>query len=44
MNKNKIIVIDIEATCWNGKIPSDQVSEIIEFGISVLHTDTGAIT
>lgn len=44
MNKNKIIVIDIEATCWNGKIPSGQVSEIIEFGICVLDTNTGEIS
>lgn len=44
MKQNKIIVIDIEATCWNGKTPPNQVSEIIEFGISVLNTDTGEIT
>ncbi len=41
MNKNKIIVIDLEATCWNGKIPPGEVSEIIEIGICVLDTDTG---
>jgi len=43
MNKNKIIVIDIEATCWDGKTPSGQVSEIIEFGICVLDTKSGEI-
>ncbi|CAL2102499.1 Inhibitor of the KinA pathway to sporulation, predicted exonuclease [Tenacibaculum sp. 190130A14a] len=43
MNKNKIIVIDIEATCWDGKIPPGQVSEIIEFGICVLDTESGEI-
>ena len=41
---NKIIIIDLEATCWNGKIPAGQVNEIIEIGISVLDTTTGAIT
>ncbi len=28
-----INVIDIESTCWNGKTPDGQVSEIIEIGI-----------
>ena len=41
---NKIIIIDLEATCWNGKIPAGQVNEIIEIGICVLDTTTGAIT
>ncbi|WP_299709254.1 3'-5' exonuclease [uncultured Tenacibaculum sp.] len=41
---NKIIVIDIEATCWNGKIPAGQVNEIIEFGISELDIETGEIS
>ena len=40
MNKN-IIIIDLEATCWNGKIPAGQVNEIIEIGICVLDTSTG---
>ncbi len=44
MNRNKIIVIDIEATCWNGKVPPGQVNEIIEFGICELNTETGEIT
>lgn len=39
----KIIVIDLEATCWNGEIPKGQVNEIIEIGICVLDTVTGAI-
>ncbi|WP_075344280.1 3'-5' exonuclease [Tenacibaculum agarivorans] len=43
MKKNKILIIDIEATCWNGKVPPGQVSEIIEFGICELNTETGEI-
>ena len=29
-------VVDVEATCWSGKQPPDQVSEIIEIGLTVL--------
>lgn len=36
---DKILVIDIEATCWkNNKIPKGQQNEIIEVGICVLDT------
>ncbi len=41
---HKIIIIDLEATCWNGKIPDGQVNEIIEIGICILDTETGNIT
>ena len=30
---NKIIIIDLEATCWEGIPPKGEVSEIIEIGI-----------
>ncbi|MFB8787760.1 MAG: 3'-5' exonuclease [Potamolinea sp.] len=30
---DQILVIDIEATCWEGAIPTGQESEIIEIGI-----------
>lgn len=43
MKNNKIIVIDLEASCWNGKIPPGQVNEIIEIGICVLDIETGEI-
>ncbi|NES05826.1 MAG: exonuclease domain-containing protein [Okeania sp. SIO2F4] len=33
---NKIIVIDIEATCWEKYPPPDQESEIIEIGICIV--------
>ncbi|AGC76804.1 inhibitor of KinA sporulation pathway (predicted exonuclease) [Nonlabens dokdonensis] len=44
MNKDQIIIIDLEATCWNGKVPTGQVNEIIEIGICVLNTNTSVIT
>lgn len=39
----KIIVIDLEATCWEGNPPPGEISEIIEIGICVLDQATGAI-
>ncbi|TYA78605.1 3'-5' exonuclease [Seonamhaeicola marinus] len=45
MNYSKnIIIIDLEATCWNGEIPKGQVNEIIEIGICVLDTVSGIIS
>lgn len=41
---HKIIVIDLEATCWEGQPPKGQVNEIIEIGICMLDTATGDIT
>jgi len=38
---DKILIIDIEATCWKGKIPKGQQNEIIEIGICVLDTASG---
>ena len=31
-------VVDVEATCWTGKPPPGQVSEIIEIGLTVVDT------
>jgi inhibitor of KinA sporulation pathway (predicted exonuclease) len=31
---DKIIVVDVEATCWKGKIPTGTHSDIIEVGIT----------
>ncbi len=39
----KIIVVDLESTCWEHKPPEGEVSEIIEIGICVLDTETGKI-
>lgn len=36
---NEIIVIDLEATCWDGEIPAGEESEIIEIGVCVLSRD-----
>ena len=41
---DNILVIDLEATCWNGPIPQGQVNEIIEIGICVLNAQTGEIS
>jgi inhibitor of KinA sporulation pathway (predicted exonuclease) len=38
---DQILVIDIEATCWNGYHPEDQESEIIEIGICVINIHDG---
>ncbi len=37
---DEILVVDIEATCWEGEPPAGQVSEIIEIGICVLQVAT----
>ncbi len=41
---DKIVVIDIEATCWNGSVPESMTSDIIEFGICLLDVNTGEIS
>ena len=41
---NKIIIIDLEATCWEGIPPKGEVNEIIEIGICQLDTLTGEIS
>ena len=38
---DKIIVIDLEATCWEGEPPPGQESEIIEIGLCVLDVASG---
>jgi len=37
---DKIIVVDIEATCWEGDPPPGQESEIIEIGVCLLDVKT----
>ncbi|MGC7094740.1 exonuclease domain-containing protein [Amycolatopsis lurida] len=32
-------VVDVEATCWDGRPPAGQVSEIIEIGLTVVDLD-----
>ena len=38
---DKILVIDVEATCWEGDPPAGQTSDIIEIGLCVLDVATG---
>jgi len=33
---DKIIVVDVESSCWRGDVPPGQVNEIIEVGIALL--------
>lgn len=41
---DRILIIDLEASCWDGPVPPGQVNEIIEIGACMLDTATGAIT
>jgi len=41
---DKIVVVDIEATCWNGPNPEGMHNDIIEIGICLLDVATGEIT
>jgi len=34
---DKVVIVDLEATCWDGDIPPDQTSEIIEIGACFLN-------
>ena len=36
-----LLVVDVEATCWEGETPAGQESEIIEVGICTLDVATG---
>jgi inhibitor of KinA sporulation pathway (predicted exonuclease) len=38
---DQIIVVDIEATCWEGAVPTRQESEIIEIGVCTLDIASG---
>jgi hypothetical protein len=35
-NMKSILAVDVESTCWLGKPPSGEQSEIIEIGVSRL--------
>ena len=37
---DQIIVVDVEATCWEGEPPPDQKNEIIEIGICTVEVET----
>jgi inhibitor of KinA sporulation pathway (predicted exonuclease) len=38
---DQILVIDVEATCWEGEPPAGQESEIIEIGLCALDVASG---
>lgn len=40
MNYDKIVVVDVEATCWRGPPPAGQSNQIIEIGATLLDTKT----
>lgn len=37
---DRVLVIDVEATCWEGKKPDNQQNEIIEIGICTIDIET----
>lgn len=39
-----IVVVDIEATCWEGKVPEGMSSDIIEVGVCLLDVNSGERT
>ncbi|MEV6558995.1 3'-5' exonuclease [Nocardia sp. NPDC051756] len=41
-NMGLLNVVDVEATCWDGKTPPGAVSEIIEIGLTVVDLASGA--
>ncbi len=41
---DKILIVDVEATCWNGKVPDGMDNEIIEIGVCLLDIYSGEVT
>jgi inhibitor of KinA sporulation pathway (predicted exonuclease) len=40
---DRVVIIDVEATCWGGEPPPGEVSEIIEIGACLLDPSSGEI-
>jgi inhibitor of KinA sporulation pathway (predicted exonuclease) len=38
---DQVLIVDVEATCWEGPAPEDQESEIIEIGLCTLDVASG---
>ncbi|GGJ31562.1 3'-5' exonuclease [Deinococcus roseus] len=38
-----ILIIDVESTCWQGKIPAGMSSEVIELGYAILQEGEGVL-
>ena len=41
IKKDKIVVVDVEATCWKKKPPEGQINEIIEVGVCYFDLSSG---
>jgi inhibitor of KinA sporulation pathway (predicted exonuclease) len=41
---DKVVIIDIEATCWNGDPPQDMKNDIIEVGVCLLDIQNHEVT
>jgi len=41
---DEILIVDIEATCWEGSNPDGMENDIIEIGIALLNVQTGEIS
>ena len=41
---DKIVIVDIEATCWEGKVPEGMENDIIEVGVCLLDIHSGEIS
>jgi len=41
---DKIVIVDIEATCWKSKAPENMSNDIIEIGICLLDSKTGKVS
>jgi inhibitor of KinA sporulation pathway (predicted exonuclease) len=40
IRRDKILIVDVESTCWEGKPPPGEISEIIEIGLCVFDMAT----
>jgi inhibitor of KinA sporulation pathway (predicted exonuclease) len=43
IKKDKLLIVDLEATCWKGRPPKGMRQETIEIGIAVLDLNSGEI-
>jgi inhibitor of KinA sporulation pathway (predicted exonuclease) len=44
IKRDKLLVVDIEATCWKGDPPPGQQNEIIEIGVCLLDAHSGNLS
>jgi inhibitor of KinA sporulation pathway (predicted exonuclease) len=41
---DRILIIDVEATCWDGANPPGMENDIIEVGVCLLNVQTGELS